>query len=115
MNEEIELTADLFEPLSDDEKNREFIAADSKTYFQDAWARFKKNKMALIGLGFLAVMVVLAILVPMLSPFEYDGMDLTDAAKNAEQFVRRCIAGTKESTPHGVEFEEILPWLWEQL
>ncbi|MBQ1251266.1 MAG: ABC transporter permease, partial [Clostridia bacterium] len=65
------------EPLSDDEKNREFIAADSKTYFQDAWARFKKNKMALIGLGFLAVMVVLAILVPMLSPFEYDGMDLT--------------------------------------
>lgn len=77
MNEEIKLTADLFEPLSDDEKNREFIAADSKTYFQDAWARFKKNKMALIGLGFLAVMVVLAILVPMLSPFEYDGMDLT--------------------------------------
>ena len=77
MNEEIKLTADLFEPLSDDEKNREFIATDSKTYFQDAWARFKKNKMALIGLGFLAVMVVLAILVPMLSPFEYDGMDLT--------------------------------------
>lgn len=77
MNEEIKLTADLFEPLSDDEKNREFIAADSKTYFQDAWARFKKNKMALIGLGFLSVMVVLAILVPMLSPFEYDGMDLT--------------------------------------
>ena len=77
MNEEIKLTADLFEPLPDEEKNREFIAADSKTYFQDAWARFKKNKMALMGFAFLSVMVVLAILVPMLSPFEYDGMDLT--------------------------------------
>jgi len=77
MKEEIKLTADLFEPLSEDEKNHEFIAAQSKTYFQDAWARFKKNKMALIGLGFLSVMVILAILVPMLSPFEYDGMDLT--------------------------------------
>ena len=77
MKDDIKLTADLFEPLSDDEKNHEFIAAQSKTYFQDAWGRFKKNKMALIGLAFLSVMVVLAILVPMLSPFEYDGMDLT--------------------------------------
>jgi pyridoxine kinase len=40
-----------------------------------------------------------------------NGMDLTDAAKNAEQFVRRCIAGTKESTPHGVEFERFLSFL----
>lgn len=40
-----------------------------------------------------------------------NGMDLTDAAKNAEQFVRRCIAGTKESTPHGVEFERFLKYL----
>ena len=77
MKEDIKLTADLFEPLSDEEKNREFIAASSKTYFQDAWGRFKKNKMALAGLAFLTVMVLLAILVPMLSPFEYDGMDLT--------------------------------------
>ena len=81
MKEEIKLTADLFEPLSEDEKNHEFIAAQSKTYFQDAWARFKKNKMALIGLAFLSVMVVLAILVPMLSPFEYDGMDLTASTR----------------------------------
>ncbi len=36
------------------------------------------------------------------------GMDLTDAAKNAEKFVRRCIHGTPESTPHGVEFERFL-------
>ena len=49
----------------------------SKTYFQDAWAHFKKNKLALVSLCFLFVMVALAILVPLLSPYTYDGQDLT--------------------------------------
>lgn len=75
--EDIKLTADLFEPLSEKEKNSEFIAAKSKTYLQDAWTRFKKNKLALAGLGFLIVITILAITVPMFSPFEYDMMDLT--------------------------------------
>lgn len=75
--EDIKLTADLFEPLSEKEKNSEFIAAKSKTYLQDAWTRFKKNKLALAGLAFLIVITVLAITVPMFSPFEYDMMDLT--------------------------------------
>ncbi len=75
--EDIKLTADLFEPLSEEEKNSEFIAAKSKTYLQDAWTRFKKNKLALAGLAFLFVITVLAIAVPMFSPFEYDMMDLT--------------------------------------
>ena len=70
--EDIKLTADLFEPLSEKEKNSEFIAAKSKTYLQDAWTRFKKNKLALAGLAFLIVITV-----PMFSPFEYDMMDLT--------------------------------------
>ena len=75
--EDIKLTADLFEPLSEKEKNSEFIAAKSKTYLQDAWTRFKKNKLALAGLAFLIVITILAITVPMFSPFEYDMMDLT--------------------------------------
>ena len=40
-----------------------------------------------------------------------NGMELTAAAENAEQFVRRCIHGTAESTPHGVEFERFLKFL----
>lgn len=77
--EDIKLTADLFEPLSEEEKNSEFIAAKSKTYFQDAWTRFKKNKMALVGLGFLVVITILAIFVPAFSPYEYDMMDLASS------------------------------------
>lgn len=36
----------MFEKLDDSEKNTEFIAMESKTYLQDAWRCFKKNKLA---------------------------------------------------------------------
>lgn len=67
-------SADLFVPLDPAEKNSEFIAVSSKTFLQDAWARFTKNRLALAGLIFLAAMVLAAIFVPMLSPYTYDGM-----------------------------------------
>lgn len=31
-----------FARLDDSEKDSEFVAVESKTYFQDAWGRFKK-------------------------------------------------------------------------
>ena len=68
---------ELFQTLDDSEKNNEFLAMESKTYVQDAWNHFKNNKLALISLLFLAVMVVLAIIVPMVSPYTYDGQDLS--------------------------------------
>lgn len=67
---------ELFAPLSDDEKDSEFVAVESKTYFQDAWGRFKNNKLALMGLIFIMLMVVCAIIVPIISPYTYDGQDL---------------------------------------
>lgn len=75
--ETMELTPDLFEPLDSAEKNSEFIAAEPRTYLSDAWHRFRENKLALCGLVFLVLMVTLAIVVPMVSPYTYDGMDYT--------------------------------------
>ena len=43
MNEELEITDEMFELLDDSEKNSEFIAIESKTFFRDAWDRFKKK------------------------------------------------------------------------
>ena len=40
------ISDDMFAPLPEEERNSEFIAMDSKTYLQDAWGRFKKNKLA---------------------------------------------------------------------
>ena len=78
--EEKELMLDdsLFEPLDSSEKNNEFIAVESKTYLQDAWRRFKKNKLALFGLIFLILITLAAIIIPMVSPFTYDGQDLAN-------------------------------------
>lgn len=84
-DKEYNLDDSWFQPLSKDEKNTDFIAMESKTYLQDAWRRFRKNKLALAGLIFLIIITALAIFVPMFSPFTYDGQDLaqTNALPNA--------------------------------
>ncbi len=66
-----------FEPLPDSEKDSEFVAMESRTYWSDVWRNFRKNKLAVVSLVFLIIMILLAIFVPMLSPYTYDGQDLT--------------------------------------
>lgn len=78
--EKPELSEEMFEPLPDSEKNSEFIAMSSKTFLQDTWRKFKKNKLALTGLIFLSLMILAVILVPLLSPYSYEMQDL--ASKN---------------------------------
>lgn len=69
----------MFELLDDAEKNAEFIAMESRTFFQDAWNHFKKNRLALISFYFLLLMVLLAVFVPILSHYTYDGQDMSVA------------------------------------
>lgn len=73
-----DLPADAFEKLPEDQKNNEFIAMESKTYFQDVWFNFKKNKLALVSLAFLLVMILFAIFAPILSKYSYEMQDLTN-------------------------------------
>ena len=75
---DVVLTPEMFERLPDSEKNSEFIAMSSKTFFQDTWRKFRKNKLALIGLVFLTFMILCVILIPMLSPYTYEMQDLTN-------------------------------------
>lgn len=77
---DIQLSPELFEKLDDTEKNAEKIAYASKTYFADAWSRFRKNRMALVGFTFLMIMILACVFIPMISSYSFDGMDNT--AKN---------------------------------
>ena len=43
---------------------------------QDAWRRLKKNKAAMFGLAVLAVLVVLSLLAPWITPYSYSAQDL---------------------------------------
>ena len=71
-----EMPEALFTPLTADEQDSEFVAMASKTYLQDAWGRFRKNRLALVGLVFIAAMILAAIFIPLLSPYTYDGQDM---------------------------------------
>lgn len=76
INDDLKLNPSLFEKLPDDEKNLEFIAVESKTFIQDTWERFKKNKLALFGLIFVVVVVLFAIFAPILSRYSYETQNL---------------------------------------
>ena len=76
MSENTELKKEMFELLPENEKNSEFIAMESKTFLQDAWGRYRKNRLAMIGLAFLIVMVVMSIVVPMLSKYGFETQNI---------------------------------------
>ncbi|SFL31958.1 oligopeptide transport system permease protein [Paenibacillus sp. 1_12] len=62
---------DLFEPLVKENTGREVLVRPSMTYWQDAWRRLKKNKLAMFGLITLITLAVLSIAGPLLSHFDY--------------------------------------------
>lgn len=74
-------TPDLVMKLDDSEKDREFIAVEASTFWRDAWRKFKKNKLALIGAAFLVILILLCTVYPMVSPYTYDQIDLSNTSK----------------------------------
>lgn len=82
-----------FSKLSDDEKDSEFVAMQSKTYLQDAWGQFRKNKLALVSLVFILIMILAAIFVPIFSPYTYDGQDMM--ARNAPSSLQHLFGTDK--------------------
>lgn len=69
------INKDLFVPLE-----REILQVQKKEetlgYWQDAWIRLKKNKMALLGLIIIVCLIVVAILGPIFSSHTYDEQNL---------------------------------------
>ncbi len=76
MSDNMNIKDELFELLPEEEKNSEFIAMESKTFLQNAWGRYKKNRLAMIGLAFLIVMVVMSIAVPLLSKYGFETQNI---------------------------------------
>ena len=65
----------MFKKLDNSCKDYEHIALESKSFLRSSWDRFKKNKMALVGLVILGLVILLAIFGPIFSPYTYDGQD----------------------------------------
>ena len=54
----------------------EIVSRPSLSYWQDAWKRLVKNKMAMLGLIFLILLAFMAIFGPMMTPYEVNKSDL---------------------------------------
>ncbi|WP_409347129.1 ABC transporter permease [Paenibacillus sp. MBLB4367] len=70
------VSKDQFQPL-EKEIRSEAIVRPSLTYWQDAWRRLKKNRLAMAGLIILILLVLLAVFAPLFSAYDYQTQDLT--------------------------------------
>lgn len=72
-----ELSKDKFKIIGCDNLDAEGILRPSMTYWQDAWRRLKKNKVAIVSLILLAIMCVMVVIGPWIARFEYNIGDST--------------------------------------
>ena len=61
--------------IREDDALAEELPRPSVTYWRDVWQRFRRDRLALVGLIVIAIMTVLCIVMPMVSPYTYDGSD----------------------------------------
>lgn len=49
--------------------------------WKDAWGAFRKNKMAMLGLFMIVAFIVIALVAPLIAPYDYKAQELTDRLK----------------------------------
>lgn len=84
----MEMSKEMFQPAAKEAASREVIVRPSLTYWQDAWRRLKKNKLAMFGLITLITLSLLAIFGPLLSSFDYatQNYDIKNQKPSAEHW-----------------------------
>jgi oligopeptide transport system permease protein len=72
---EEQFAEDAFAPLPEEFKNKDLLVRKNTSYWKDVWRNFKKNKIALISLGVMGLMVIMVIIGPMISGYNYYSND----------------------------------------
>ncbi len=72
---DMDIPAELFEPLPEEEKLTDVINRPSISYWRNAYLKMRSDKLAVAGIIFLVFMILVAIFVPIFSPYTYDGQD----------------------------------------
>jgi ABC-type dipeptide/oligopeptide/nickel transport system permease subunit len=64
-------------------------AAPSKGFWQQAWERLQRNRAAMIGLGIVVILILVALLAPVLAPYSYSKGNLlhTTEGPSAKYFL----------------------------
>ncbi|QZY57525.1 ABC transporter permease [Crassaminicella profunda] len=66
----------MWQPISKNDREKEKMVRPSMTYWQDAWRRLKKNKLAMLGLIMIILIFALAIVGPLCSSYSYSDQNL---------------------------------------
>jgi len=68
--------AALFEPIQDrNSLDAERIVRPCLSYWQDAWIRLRRNKIAMLGICLIALYVAMAVIGPSLGSFDFKSID----------------------------------------
>ncbi|WP_234123489.1 ABC transporter permease [Clostridium hydrogenum] len=71
----MEVSKDMFEGVPKEQKNSNKVVRPSLSYWQDVRRRISKDKLAMVGLGFIVLITLAAIFGPMLSKYDYRAQD----------------------------------------
>lgn len=69
----------IFEPVGAEQKRKGEFIRPSQSYWQDAWHRLKRDKLAMIGLFAIIAIFILAIAGPWMSDYTYDTQNFMEA------------------------------------
>ncbi|MGG1676575.1 oligopeptide ABC transporter permease [Neobacillus sp. NRS-1170] len=72
INKESIISKDLFAPAHIDPSKSEKISKPSLNFWQDSWLRVRKNRGAVVSLVILAILIIMAFVGPMITPYAYD-------------------------------------------
>ncbi len=82
---ELNITAEKFRHVGKDLAKSQEVVRPSLTYWQDAWRRLKKNKVAIASLILLTFIVIMSFAGPHILPYEFDHQDYTVINKTAAE------------------------------
>lgn len=77
----MEISKDKFQHVGVNEETSQAIVRPSMTYWQDAWRRLKKNKIAMIGLVIIILFSIMSVIGPFMTHYSYSENNLTYADK----------------------------------
>ncbi|ETI66087.1 oligopeptide ABC transporter permease [Neobacillus vireti] len=72
INKEDTISKDMFAPAHVDPSKSEKIAKPSLNFWQDSWFRVRKNKAAVVSMVILVILIIMAFVGPLLTPYAYD-------------------------------------------
>lgn len=76
------ISSEKFKIIGCEDNDSEEIVRKNVTYWQDAWRRLKKNKVAIVSLALLILIIILAIVGPIMRPFGTN--DVNNSIKNMD-------------------------------